>query len=163
MKTLKFVAIPLCLFVCLLVVGCRGCGGIGAPTPITVTSEMIQGEWIEDVKWRPRDQRGQDPEKPGRFIVHADGTLEAFDISNQIVSIDESSNPPSVSGTAKWSLEYKGSPRKHQIFRVSWPKEMSPPNGFGAEGYFSRESEKLTVWFYVGDPDLFDRVVFVKK
>jgi len=158
MKILKFIAVPLCL----VLLGCSREFGWSGTIVITVTSEVIQGEWVEDMSRRAlwSDQK---PEKPGRFIVHADGTLEAYDIPNQIVSIDESSNPPSVSGTAKWSFEYMESPRKHQIFRVSWPREMSPPDGLGQVGYFGRESGKLIVWFYVGDSDLYNRVVFVKK
>jgi hypothetical protein len=117
---------------------------------VDLTREQVIGSWHND-------RRG------GRIVFNADGTMTATDLLNEV--FDDNDRPgPTHSGNGRWELTtpigQPNGPHNHVDLDFYTLSGYSRPIGTNVRA--EKEDGSIVLVFYLGDPDVGNRYVFVK-
>jgi hypothetical protein len=150
---MKLRALLLCALVGVFAFGCQRWW---------VKIEDIPGTWTisEDSRQRlaPEFQKAA-----GTFVFRSDKTFAATEVPAEIF-YGTAEKPRLITGTGTWDLS--GSNGAQNIYLSLKTAEPPPPIRLPGDSfllYTERKDSKVTVFYFLGDPDLGRKVIFEKR
>jgi hypothetical protein len=125
------------------------------------TEEFI-GKWkLDKFSYDLINQNGYES-KSIELNIKSDGSFEAKNFPNFIDAFAESKNKEYINAKGNWEIG-KDFSDENWVLELYFEKSNLYRDNFAMEFELYEEKEKMILWFFVGDPDSGERLLFRKE
>ena len=125
-------------------------------------TEELTGKWkLDKFGYELVNEKGYET-KNIELNIKSDGSFIAQNIPNFINVFTESKTKEFLNSNGSWKIEKDFSDEKY-VLGLNFEKSNLDKDGFSVEFELYEENDKIILWYFVGDPDSGERLLFRKK